>query len=91
MQAIRTHRLPSVTNLRIKATAAAGSVSIPWDTDKSDDDNHQAAAQALCVKVGWTTRRGAHGVLPDGSHVWIPVDRTAQLRNMLPNGAGEGL
>lgn len=89
MQAIVTKYI-GPTNFRgsrVKATAQAGSITIGWDDALNADDNHQRAAQALATKHGWP-RRAAHGVLPDGSHVWVPVAHTRQLRNVNPDGEG---
>lgn len=41
---------------RVKATAAAGSVTLEWDCALNLDNNHARAAQALCDKHGWTGR-----------------------------------
>lgn len=38
---------------RIKATAAAGSVTVSYDHALNTDDNHSAAAKALAAKYGW--------------------------------------
>lgn len=59
---------------RVKATAYAGSVTIPWDDAKDVDDNHYAAALALAFKFEWVRQhdldKGAvhivGGGLPDG-------------------------
>ena len=38
---------------RVKATCNAGSVTLNWDHEISDEDNHWRAATALVVKLGW--------------------------------------
>jgi hypothetical protein len=38
---------------RVKATAAAGSVTLHWDDALNSDDNHTAAAKALAARYGW--------------------------------------
>lgn len=39
---------------RVKATASGGlSKTIPWDDTLGIDENHTAAAIALCKKLGW--------------------------------------
>ena len=70
MQAIQTKYLGPTNNKssRIKATCAAGSLTIGCDGDKS----HRKAAEALAAKLGWA----AHGALlggqlPDHSHVFV--------------------
>lgn len=58
----------------ISAEAYSGKISIRYDDDLSDDENHKAAAVALINKVGWQRHaRGgvAHGVLPNGDHVHV--------------------
>jgi hypothetical protein len=57
MQAITTKYLPA-TNFRgsrIKATAQAGSVTVPWDDALGVEANHRQAACALMAKFGWNT------------------------------------
>lgn len=59
MQAIRT-RYAGPTNSRgsrIHAQADAGRVSVPYDTSRSNDENHRRACDALRVKLGWTGPR----------------------------------
>lgn len=51
---------------RIKATAAAGSVTIGYRHSLNSDANHLEAAAALARKYGWTGRYVGGGV-PDGS------------------------
>ncbi len=38
---------------RIKATAEAGTITVPWDYALNVTDNHRAAAAALIRKMGW--------------------------------------
>ena len=54
---------------RVKATAQAGSVTIPWDHALNSPDNHAAAAFALAKKYDWDKRakRMIGGALHDGS------------------------
>jgi hypothetical protein len=54
-QAIETKYIgPSnVRGARIKASAQAGSVYVPYDHSLNTDDNHAKAAQALADKWGW--------------------------------------
>lgn len=66
-QAITTQYL-CLTNFkgsRVKATAAAGSVTLHWDDALNTDDNHMKAAQALANKFGWRGRWFG-GSLPKG-------------------------
>lgn len=72
LQAITTKWL-SPTNrrqARIKATAAAGSVTVSYDHGKSLDANHFEAAWTLARKFEWAGEwRG--GGLWDGRHVFV--------------------
>lgn len=67
-QAITTKYIgPSNTRgSRIKATAAAGSVTIEYDDGLNSAANHSKAAEALAVKYGW---RGnwLMGGMPEGT------------------------
>ena len=73
-QAITTkyHGPGNVRGSRVTARAQAGSVSVEWDDALNSDENHRAAARALCAKVGWTDPL-AHGVTSDGSHVFVQI------------------
>lgn len=83
MQAIQT-KFMGPTNTRgsrIKATAAAGSITLGWDHALNSEQNHVAAARALCQKFGWVPKPGENyhtpthsGQLKDGSyvHVFLP-------------------
>lgn len=82
MQAIRTvYRAPTNSRPgRIKATAAAGSVTMAWDHSLDQEQNHVAACLALKLKFGWTGDYYSDticGQLPDGSyvHVFLPKAR----------------
>ena len=57
---------------RYKATAAAGSVTVPADDAKNVEGNVIAAAQALCDKFGWS-KDMVHGQLADGSYVLVQL------------------
>lgn len=50
---------------RIKATAQAGFVFVPYNHSLSNEKNHEVAAMALCEIFGW---RGelVCGAMPDG-------------------------
>ena len=76
MQAIQTRYL-SPTNTRgsrIKAWAAAGSITIPYPHELSGQAVHRAAAEALAVKLGWTDPTYAPllgGCLPNGDYAFV--------------------
>jgi len=68
LQAIVTKWLPLTSRCqsRIRATAAAGSIIVPWEHGLNADANHAAAARKLAEKFGWEGEwRG--GGLPDRS------------------------
>jgi len=75
LQAITTKYLAPTNSrgARIKATAAAGSVTVPYDHALNAFDNHHAAALAFARKYGWLSddeaRAYAMGALPDGGYV----------------------
>jgi hypothetical protein len=75
-QAIVTkyHGPGNVRGSRVKATASAGAITLGWDDALGDDANHAAAALALCETFGWEGDYFSGG-LPDGSRVWVEVDR----------------
>lgn len=66
MQAITTKYLPPTNHRgsRIKATCAAGSVTVPWSHELNVEENHTEAAGALAIRLGW---RGEW--LGGGNHV----------------------
>ena len=58
---------------RVKATAQAGSVTLPWDYALDPSENAKAAAKVLAEKNDW---HGTYfgGCLPDGSYVFVDAD-----------------
>ena len=81
MQAIVTKYIgPSATKpSRIKATCAAGSLTVSFHSvdARDDEDRYCQVAQMLAEKLGWIGDHYgdlASGGLPDGSycHVFIP-------------------
>lgn len=77
MQAIQTKYFgPTNTKgSRIKATCAAGSITIGYPHEvEHGQPAHRKAAEALAAKLGWVgNRHGAllGGQLPDHSHVFV--------------------
>lgn len=80
MQAITTKFHPC-TNLRpsrVSATAEAGRVTLSWDHGLNVDQNHLAAAVALCRKFGWKGEIvGGH--LPKGNPAHMAFVFTGNL------------
>ena len=72
MQAIQTKYFgPSnVRGSRIKATCAAGSITIPYPYELSGQAVHRKAAEALAAKLGWNGQL-LGGCLPDGSYCFV--------------------
>jgi hypothetical protein len=70
MQAIETKYLgpTNFRGARIKASAEAGSITIPWDHALNAEDNHKAAALAFVNKWGWSGV-WVLGHLPSGNRV----------------------
>lgn len=84
MQAIETRYLgPTNTRgSRIKATAAAGSITIHYDDALNSDENHKRAAIALAQKYGWEGRL-VEGGSPGGSgnvYVFMPHRGSETIR-----------
>lgn len=73
MQAIRTKYIgPTDTKgARIKATAQAGSVTIPYPHEMSGMHCHAAAAAALIDKLDFPRGEYDGGQLPDGSYCFV--------------------
>jgi len=71
-QAIVTKHLPCTPTKgrRIKATAVAGSVTIPYNDDIGIHENHHFAAKQLQAKFGWEDELTG-GMLSTGEHVWV--------------------
>ena len=76
MQAIQTRYL-SPTNTRgarIKAWAAAGSITIPYLHELSGQACHRKAAEALVSKLGWDDLHYGGllgGCLPNGDYAFV--------------------
>jgi hypothetical protein len=76
MQAIQTRALGPTNSRgpRIKAWAAAGSITIPYPYALSDQACHRAAAEALIIKLDWAkTVYGPllGGCLPNGDYAFV--------------------
>lgn len=73
-QAITTKYLgpTNARGSRVKATAAAGSVTLEWDDALNVEENHTLAAEALMARMGWkaTLYRGG---LPGGGYCFVQV------------------
>lgn len=75
-QAIETKFLgpTNVRGSRIKATAQAGSVTVPYDHALNSEANHTAAAVALCAKFGWKGTIMGGGKADGRGNVFVFVD-----------------
>lgn len=56
---------------RIKATAAAGTITIDWDYSINSDRNHDAAAKALAAKLDWAGAWFAGGLPTNDGNVYV--------------------
>ena len=76
MQAILTRYTPATNarGFRIKASCAAGALTIPYPSSLSGQAAYREAAEALAVKLRWT---GPHygaligGCLPNGDYCFV--------------------
>jgi hypothetical protein len=56
---------------RVKAFAAAGSVTLHRDYELNDDGNANLARRAFCEKFGWVDHTWIMGTLPNGDRVFV--------------------
>lgn len=84
MQAIVTKYIPpsACRGSRVKASAAAGSLTIAFGNEKSDAGNYTAAARALAIRYGWSGQ-WIGGSTPDQNYVFVWVGPNAQPENRL--------
>ena len=75
-QAIVTkyHGPGNVRGSRIKATAAAGSVTVHYDHALNIEQNHAAAAAALANKYGWGGCWYMGGMPDDSGYCFVCAD-----------------
>jgi hypothetical protein len=76
MQAIQTRYFGPTDSRgsRIKAWAAAGSITIPYPYELSGQACHRAAAEALALRLEWDTPFYGSllgGCLPNGDYVFV--------------------
>jgi hypothetical protein len=74
MQAIITKYLPATNSRgsRIKATCAAGSITISYPYELSGQAVHRKAAEALVAKLGWDEIGGLlGGCLPNNDYCFV--------------------
>jgi hypothetical protein len=76
-QAIVTKFLPPTNTLgaRVKVTAQAGRMTVPWDYALGMEENHRDAALAFAAKQGWRTEGAVLGTLPSGGYVLVLSSR----------------
>ena len=69
MKAIQTkyHGPSNVRGSRISASAGRMKVTLSWDDALDADENHDAAALALCDKLGWSTNHLMRGTLENAA------------------------
>jgi hypothetical protein len=61
---------------RIKATAWAGSITVPYDYALDVKDNHKAAADDLIAKMGWTGTFAQGGNTDGTGYYFVNVGHT---------------
>lgn len=81
-QAIQVKYLPCTNfrGTRVKATAAAGSVTLGYDHALNIGQNAEAAMLALVKKFGWDEHPATWqaGVLPSGDYVFVRLPEAAK-------------
>ena len=61
---------------RVKATSANGnSITLSWDCGLGTDDNHDAAAVALCSKMDWPHDLVCGGSANGHGHVYVMLPK----------------
>ena len=75
MQAIKTRYCgPTETKCsRIRASCEGGSLYVSYDHALYPEENHYAAATALCNKLGWVAASFFGGHLASGQWAFVPV------------------
>jgi hypothetical protein len=70
MKAIQTtfHGPTDTRGSRITATAGSNRVTLSYDHALDADENHDAAALALCEKLGWNQHHLMRGTLENARH-----------------------
>lgn len=74
MQAILIKYLPATNTKgnRLKATAAAGSITIGYPHELSGEDAYRAAGDVLVARLGWQDHgEWVMGCLPSGDYVMV--------------------
>ena len=67
-------------NSRVKATAAAGSITLPWNHAMNPHQNHRAAAYALAKKFNWSGSFYARAI-SDSEYAFVYVDNRCDYDN----------
>lgn len=83
-QAISTRFIgaSNIRGSRVKARAAAGSITLNWDHSLNIEQNHAAAAEAFATKYNWNGN-WYQGGLFDNGYVFVCVDS----RDVMPTFA----
>ena len=71
-QTIRTksHSATNTLGRRISAATTKVRIYVPYDHALDYEDNHAAACQELCARLGWTGPR-VGGQFGFGVHYWV--------------------
>lgn len=84
---VRGSRVRAVAERRLGPNMPEIGITIGWDDAKNSDENHDAAALALCAKMGWPgdLMRGAR---PDGcGNVYTFICELRRVPNPVPSYA----
>jgi hypothetical protein len=75
---------------RVKATAEGGlTKTLIWDDALNSEENHEAAAKALALRMGWPGDLIGGG-LPNGDYCWVFDEGRLQALRGLVNLKREG-
>ena len=72
----------NVRGSRIKASAAAGSVTLHYDSSLNTEDNHAKAAKALADKYEWSGAWYQGGMPDDSGYCFVCVDSRYDRDNL---------
>ena len=74
MKAIETHFLGPTNYRGSRVTAKdddGNRITLTWRHELNSDDNHKAAAYALCEKMHWTNKESLVCGALKNSYVWV--------------------
>ena len=69
----QVYRPSNFRGARVKATAAAGSITLHWDHALNSEHNHAAAAEALANKFKWAGQWLQGGIPSDSGYAFVCI------------------